>query len=973
MVAPKENVGILIVENEVIIAADLKNRLLRLGRQVVGQAHSAEQALEMTEELRPDLVLMDIMLSGDRDGIEAAEIIRDRWGVPVVFVTAYAGVERLERAMLTYPFGYILKPFQDRELQVTVEMALFTARLDAERRASEEALRRSEAEKTAILNGMKSNLAFVNDRLEIQWGNATAAASVGMVSEELIGRKCHELWAGRSEPCADCPTVKAFQTRQSEHAYIRTPDGRVWDEKGEPVFDQDGRLLGVLEIAHDVTAQARAEEALRESEEKYRAIVEHSGDAIAIFSSSSRRVVFANTRMCQLFEHTFEELTAMSPDELMDMVHPEDRPMLAERFDRRLTGGNPPNRYDLRLLSPRGKRKWVEVYAQSITYQGEKATLAGCRDITARKEAEEALELALQRLSFHVENTPLAVVEFDSEYTIISWSRGAENIFGWKAEELLGTRIGEFKWVHEDDLEEVTELMADMAANSRTSNVYSNRNYRRDGSVIHCEWFNSAMIDSQGGLVSVLSLVLDVTERTRAESALKEKSRLQQALLDAFPCVALLLRPKTREIVASNRAAAEVGAVPGAKCYSTWGRREAPCPWCLAPETWETGESRHKVVETLGVWFDAYWIPIDDDLYMHFAFDITEAKRTQDALAESREKYKQSHTHLVSLMENTDDLILIGDQNGVPVIYNSAYARMIKKVLGLDMAPGVKPHRYLKSEDSRAFWREQHQRVLAGEAFRKDYSYRDPDGNVIHLEVLFHPIVRDGEVKGFAEVTRDITDRKMDEMKLKDALNEKDVLLKELHHRVKNNMQVIISLMNIQASRLDDERVRIAFEESQNRIHAMAAVHETLHQSENITNIDLREYLSKLCLTTLESAWSGREHEFELEVEPIEVRLEQSYPIGLVINELVSNILKYAFPDGRKGKIRLSGARLSSNQAVLVMEDDGVGLPAGFDWRRADTMGLKIVRDLVEIQLGGGLELDSSNGARWTITFPLAD
>ncbi len=129
---------------------------------------------------------------------------------------------------------------------------------------------------------------------------------------------------------------------------------------------------------------------------------------------------------------------------------------------------------------------------------------------------------------------------------------------------------------------------------------------------------------------SVENLQQEITERKKAEENLRQTVRLNQILLDAFPCVALLLRPRTREIVASNAAAVKVGAVPGASCYSTWGQREDPCPWCLAPAVWDTGKEQHLEVEAGGIFWDAHWIPVSEDVYMHFAFDITEQKRAEE-------------------------------------------------------------------------------------------------------------------------------------------------------------------------------------------------------------------------------------------------------------------------------------------------------------------------------------------------------
>jgi two-component system cell cycle sensor histidine kinase/response regulator CckA len=128
------------------------------------------------------------------------------------------------------------------------------------------------------------------------------------------------------------------------------------------------------------------------------------------------------------------------------------------------------------------------------------------------------------------------------------------------------------------------------------------------------------------------------TTGKKAEDALHETSRLNQILIDSMPCVALLLRPHSREIVASNAEAAKVGAVPGAQCFATWGQRSSPCPWCLAPQLWETGEAQHLEVKALGIIFDAHWIPVSPDLYMHYAFDVTEQRRAEAMLKASEER-----------------------------------------------------------------------------------------------------------------------------------------------------------------------------------------------------------------------------------------------------------------------------------------------------------------------------------------------
>ncbi|NUN24139.1 MAG: PAS domain S-box protein [Candidatus Jettenia caeni] len=151
------------------------------------------------------------------------------------------------------------------------------------------------------------------------------------------------------------------------------------------------------------------------------------------------------------------------------------------------------------------------------------------------KQTEEQLYEATQRLKFHMENSPLAVVEWNSDYRITRWNDKAEVIFGWNSKEVLGKRIDELRWVYEEDWDKVQQVMADMLDVSRPSDINKNRNYRKDGSVIYCEWYNSALLDASGKLVSVLSLVLDVTERKQMEKKFQESHRTLEALMECIP------------------------------------------------------------------------------------------------------------------------------------------------------------------------------------------------------------------------------------------------------------------------------------------------------------------------------------------------------------------------------------------------------------------------------------------------------
>jgi two-component sensor histidine kinase len=200
-------------------------------------------------------------------------------------------------------------------------------------------------------------------------------------------------------------------------------------------------------------------------------------------------------------------------------------------------------------------------------------------------------------------------------------------------------------------------------------------------------------------------------------------------------------------------------------------------------------------------------------------------------------------------------------------------------------------------------------------------------------------------------------------------LNEKEVLLKEVHHRVKNNLQVVSSLMNLQSAQVDDPRLKDALRESQNRVRTMALIHEKLYQSADLAQIDIAGYLHTL-VNFLSQSYRERASTVvaRVEAENIKVDIETAIPCGLIVNELVSNALKHAFPDGRSGEIRVCVTHNPAGKMLLSVSDSGVGFPVGLDHTRSPSLGLNLVNTLVA-QIGGTLSLERTPGTRFSVTF----
>ena len=270
--------------------------------------------------------------------------------------------------------------------------------------------------------------------------------------------------------------------------------------------------------------------------------------------------------------------------------------------------------------------------------------------------------------------------------------------------------------------------------------------------------------------------------------------------------------------------------------------------------------------------------------------------------------------------------------------------------------------------------REYARQLLVGEIDRysMEKRYIRKDASVIWVN-LTGSLVRDGDgnPQHFIAVVEDITARRDAETALKRSLDEKEVLLREIHHRVKNNMQVISSLLSLQAANIEDASLRKLFMESQGRVRAMALIHEILYDSGDLSSIDVKKYVSRLVasLKRMFGTDAGRTR-LTVESQDVTLGIDAMVACGLALSELITNSLKYAFPDGRDGEISIQMFSVPEGGIKLVVRDNGIGLPADLDIRATNTMGMGLVVSLIEKQLRGQLEIESCQGTCFTIVIP---
>jgi PAS domain S-box-containing protein len=347
--------------------------------------------------------------------------------------------------------------------------------------------------------------------------------------------------------------------------------------------------------------------------------------------------------------------------------------------------------------------------------------------------------------------------------------------------------------------------------------------------------------------------------------------------------------------------------------------------------------------------------------------DLTELKRADEALRRSEERFRR-------VVEATPNAMVMTDRDGRIAMVNAQTERVFGysriELLGRPMEMLV-PERFRHHHPGlrASFYTDPRTRPMG--VGRDLYGLRK-DGSEFSVEIGLSPIETDEGTMVLSAIM-DISDRKREESRIRSALKEKDILLGEIHHRVKNNLQIVDSLLGLQSDGIQDTGIQDILRESQNRIKSMALIHQILYQSNDFARMDFSNFLDTL-VPTLASSYGADPDRIVLAINAVEVRLPLSVaiPCGLMVNELISNALKHAFPGGRHGEIRIDLSTASDGQVILSVEDDGVGIPDNLDLDQTATLGLQLVMLLTD-QVGGKMVVRRSNPTRFALKLQIGD
>jgi PAS domain S-box-containing protein len=512
-------VKILIVEDERIVARDIQSRLTRLGYAVVGVTRFGEEAVRLADELRPDLVLMDIRLEGAMDGVTAAQEIRDRWELPIVYMTAYADDETLARARVTEPFGYILKPFEERELRTAIEMALY-------KHQAERKLRESERRYAVTLSSIGDAVIATDDRAQIGFLNPVAAALTGWSQQEAVGKPLDEVFRVINEQTrqkAENPAVKVLRQGivigLANHTSLLARDGREIpiEDCGAPIIDDKGAVAGAVLVFHDVTERRRSEKALI----LFRALLDRTNDGIEVVDPATGRFLDVNEKVCLAHGYTRAEYLTLGVTDVEETI-PDWSSFTPQLDELRRLGSLI---YEGRHRRKDGSTFPVEVNVNYVHLDRE-YLVAVVRDTSERKRAEETLRQAEEKYRSIFDNAIEGIFQSTPQGRFVTANPALARMLGYSGPDELVNAITDV----------AGQLYVDAGRRAVFTRLVEERGwvqgfecqlYRKDGSKIWVSLSTRVARDAQGRPLFYEGTVEEITERKRLEEQFLQAQKME--------------------------------------------------------------------------------------------------------------------------------------------------------------------------------------------------------------------------------------------------------------------------------------------------------------------------------------------------------------------------------------------------------------------------------------------------------------
>jgi PAS domain S-box-containing protein len=853
-----------------------------------------------------------------------------------------------------------------------------------ERKLAEELLKISKNTLDAIISNVPITISTLNQDGIIQFINKLPDQNIHV--DDYVGTSAFQNLPTDQHPLLKNALKSVFYEQKVvnyESKFCQEGEEVWFENRVTPIKDKD-QVVSALFLSWNITERKKSEESLID----HFYLLENLLETIP-YPTFYKNVNFAH----QGCNKAFEKFSGYKESEIVGkLVFDLYPPELAEEYHKKdieILKNPGLQTFEAPIIDFEGNQHQM-LFKKDVYYdhKGKVAGIIGIMvDITELRKSEkvqEESEIMLRGLFdympdgisvFEVKNNGL----YGKDYIIKEINQTGLEIEGKSRDEVIGKSLYDLRpTIDEFGLIKVfKEVWETGNPIHQPATLYKDENY--------ANWYENYVFKTKSKeLVSIYS---DVTEKKNVEDALRVSENKFKELIENSP-LAIAIYNNDGQIEFINRKITELTGytlddIPNLdiwleKAYPDSKYRD------LIMEKWE---------ETINISDNENLPPITGDIVckdgtvrivefygrkigdttVSILNDITERKKAEDLLITSEKR-------LFDLIDFLPDATFAVDRNGKVISWNRAMEDLTSITTEDIVGKG-------NFEYSIPFY---HQRrpILIDlvmdnhKNHEKFYHNILREGNTItgETEAVFDDKIHilwgkavpiydeEKNINGAIETIRDITDRKKAEIALRDSLKEKEVLLREIHHRVKNNLQIIASLLNLQHSYVFEEESKDVLKESQGRVKAMANIHEKLYQSPQLTNLNFKSYLHKLISELfLTYGIESDKIKYRITVKNVEIGLDTAIPCGLIINELVTNSLKYAFPHGKKGTVEVK-FKENGNYYTLIVSDDGIGLSEDFNLEKIDSLGLQLVKTLVG-QLDGNLEIDERNGTTFTIKF----
>ena len=808
--------------------------------------------------------------------------------------------------------------------------------------------------------------------------NLQACKALGYAKGGLNGLMLHLLFA---RTCPRFEQIKTGGKKRVKCRMVRKDGGAVMVN----VFIQkitDGSF--VLIIRHDEPQKYnRTEQALRESETRLRAIFESEPECIKLADADGNLVDMNAAGLAMVEADSLEQVKGKPVNAT---VTREFLPAFDEMTRAVFRGESRELEYE--IVGMKGKRLWLETRSTPLRNAGGeiKYLLGVARDITERKRAEHELQENKAWLEniFNAIEEAVLVVTPDRE--LFNINKATERIFGYSLEEIRDYST-EILHVDREHYLEFGRRINEAFAQDKSAH-FEFEAKRKNGEVFPTEHTVTLLKNKDGKPFGIVSVVRDMIERKQAELELQRARDQLESTLQAIPDLLFELGEDGTYLFFRARQTELLAAPPdqlfGRNIKNVLPPDAADIVFNAMREAKRNGSSFGKTyllsLPTGERWFELSVARKSENLgdqavFIVLSRDITQRKQAERALREHEAQlsliFNSSSDMQILLRAETDDRFVAQACNrsymhGVSLMFPNAPTNII----------GMERREFLRECGVSAEMIEVEMpmyRAVVEKRVPVWYESEFPShGGSVALEVSISPALdQNGKCTHILWNARNVTERKRAEEKIKASLEEKEVLLKEIHHRVKNNLQVISSLLYLQSQKSKTGELKNMFLESQNRIMSMSLIHEKLYQSADLAQVSFADYAHDLSNSLFQS-YGVNQSRIQLHVEGGDVTLDvnNAVPCGLLLNEIISNSLKYAFPHNRPGEIRIALELGTNDRFILTISDDGVGMPSDFQNRSPLSLGVRLIERLAEQMQGSVERVSSENGTTYHISFP---